>query len=146
MEHLSPSMRLINTMRSSIEEGMPVRFAIQELIEDGTLLNCSAKGLLMDSVSNSSNLNLDFLTRNKLSPLHLAILETLNKGLKGQPIHAQLLELEQEAMDQLEAEIEKFNKSLPTKLIFPMMFLLFPAIVLVALSGLLETISQLTNM
>ena len=67
-----------------------------------------------------------------------ALLKILEEGLKGAPVHQSLCQLEVEMCDEFERQWKLYLDSLPSRLSLPLLFLFFPAYVILLFGPLLN--------
>lgn len=119
MENLSPSVTILSVVRRSIEQSKPLRATLSTIGSQFDVLFADQ----IHRILNKDPLEMSY----KLSPLKRAILLTLEKGLSGQTIYSNILELEAEAIQELTNEMDAHAKKVPMKMLIPLFVFLFPA-------------------
>ncbi|MBX2995487.1 MAG: hypothetical protein KF681_11720 [Bdellovibrionaceae bacterium] len=135
MENMTPSMRLLQTVRYSMEGGESVRMGLVAYLrlEPDSLSETVRQWLHLFERGASTEMFLQSLE----SPARRNLLLLLEKGLLGEPILQNLTLLGDELQEQGFAEIELFLARLPFRMMLPLLFLLFPAFLLLLLGPLL---------
>lgn len=135
MENMTPSMRLLQTVRYSMEGGESVRMGLVAYLrlEPDSLSETVRQWLHLFERGASTDA---FLQRLE-SPARRNLLLLLEKGLLGEPILQNLTVLGDELQEQGFAEIELFLARLPFRMMLPLLFFLFPAFLLLLLGPLL---------
>lgn len=138
MEALAPPLALAIVVRSSIECGESVRFGIQKYIEgsSGEFSNQVRTWLVLFDQGAYEKQTL--ICENMNSAYRRAIMNVLLQGLKGSSIYKNLLEVEEEIKIAAERELSEFVSLLPLKLLLPLLFLQFPAYLILILSPLIR--------
>ena len=77
-----------------------------------------------------------------ISPLRRAVIDTIERGLSGQPTREHLQALEFEVERAANAELEAHISALPFKVLIPLLLFYFPAFLLLLLGPLLRDLSQ----
>lgn len=137
MEILSPSLELILEVRGALENGTSIRTAITNFsrTHSGPFVETLSAWILLIE----QNKDPHHLFEN-LHPNRRALLIVLSQGLRGAPIIPQLKDLEGHIIESCELEIEEHIQKLPIKLLLPVLFLMFPAYLLLLLGPLLASI------
>ena len=139
MEVLAPSLRLVQTVRYSMECGESVRQGLKEYLrtspDELSLIVLAWLQLLERGCSTQ-----EYLRKIK-SPIRRNLLTLLERGLAGEPILTSLVSLEEELHEQSLMEIENFLAQLPFRMMLPLLFFLFPAYLVLLLGPLLMRIS-----
>lgn len=147
MDSLAPPLELLLAVRYEIEKGNSVRSAIktylsQSLRPPSRSLQFFSTGLDDLPVQVSQLLaSYESGTEEVQAPegkrIHrFAILNVLGRGLRGEPIHTLLLQLEEEVIEACEEDLEMHIATLPVKMLFPLLMLQFPAFLLLLLGPL----------
>jgi hypothetical protein len=71
-----------------------------------------------------------------------SLFHVLGQGLKGQPIHAALQDLEREFEAAAKDDVERHLQLLPLKVLLPLLLLQFPAFLLILLGPILTDLLQ----
>lgn len=135
MEIIAPSLELLLEVRFGIEKGLGIRPILKGYIlsnrerEWGKKLELWLKLLEMGRPTTVVLSELTFARRQ--------VLEILEQGLKGEAIYSQLCSLQTELMQATELEIDEFVVKLPLKSLIPLLFLQFPAFLLLLLGPFL---------
>lgn len=137
MEDLAPPLQLVLTVKSVIENGESVRIGIRKFISqsDSDWARFLARWLLMVE----SQQRTDKLASEQSSPYRRALLQILEKGLRGETIHPILCEFEKELIDVSKLEIEKHISMLPLKMLVPLLLFQFPAYLILIFGALLRS-------
>ena len=135
VEFLAPSYRSLLQIRHNIESGI----AINEAIRRATLSseNDFTRRLIgwwTAKQRGATPLIQDFF----VSPLQCYLVETLQRGLDGEPILSRLGELEDEMRLTMHDTIERHLQRLPIVLLLPLTSLVFPSFMLLILGPILS--------
>lgn len=137
MENISPTLALLLEVRAALEGGTSVRTGIHQFLKQ-------SRNPFVEVVSTwLLRLDQSQETLGLIAPLHpcrRALLLLLEKGIKGLPILPQLIELENEIVRSCEAELDEQIQKLPIKLLLPVLFLMFPAYLMLLLGPILINI------
>ncbi len=136
MEDLSPTLILIWDIRRSLEKGHSVSSGIKIFLERKLATQFIQE---VDQWWLSQNNPLYSFDKNQLNPSRKYLLEILEMGLKGQSILETLKTYEVEMIISCEEEIQSHLAKLPLLLMFPLMGLVFPALMLLLIGPLLKT-------
>ncbi len=135
MENMTPSLRLIQSVRYAMESGESVRSGLRMYLQ-----------LPVDSLGESVRTWLQLFERGCGTEAYLStisnptrrhLLMLLEKGLRGEPILASLTAFSDEVQEESWAEMELFLAKLPFRLLLPLVFFIFPAFLLLLLGPLL---------
>ena len=135
MEDVSPTLILLWDIKRSLEKGQAIAIGMK------TFLNRKIKDRFYTQVDQwwlSQNNVLVSFNRTELGPSRKYLLEILEMGLKGQAILELLKGYELELIQNCEDEIQSHISRLPLILMFPLMGLIFPALMLLLLGPLLK--------
>lgn len=141
MEDISPSLELLLEVRAALDEGLSVRTGILHFLKGhhGSFKEVVSSWLIkLDQGQETLTLI------EQCHPCRRALLTLLEKGLRGIPVQPHLIELEKEIILSCEAELDDQIQKLPIKMMLPVLFLLFPAYLILLLGPvLLNILSQL---
>jgi hypothetical protein len=135
MEIIAPSLELLLEVRFGIEKGVGIKPVIDGYIQSqghndwGQKLGLWLKLQEMGRPTQSLLAELSFARRQ--------VLEVLEQGLRGEAIYSQLCSLQEELVQATELEIDEFVVKLPLKSLIPLLFLQFPAFLLLLLGPFL---------
>lgn len=139
MENLAPSLRLILSLRYSLESGRSLNLAIKDYLavtkdEFATFLlkwiHHYEKGEFLDA------------TPALKSPTQIVLIYLLKSGLEGQSIHSKLVELEREVVERCRNELNSFTHRLSLRLLIPLLLFQFPALLILFLGFLSGQIAR----
>ncbi len=142
MENISPSLLLLLDVRAALENGTSVRTGVLHFLKnhhESFAESVSTWLLKLDQGQETQSLLV------KLHPCRRTLLILLEKGIKGVPILNQIAELEAEIVRSCEAELEEQIQKLPIKLMIPVLFLMFPAYLILLLGPILLNIFNQLN-
>ncbi|MBK8204139.1 MAG: hypothetical protein IPK68_18100 [Bdellovibrionales bacterium] len=143
MEDLAPPLRFVLTLRMSIENGNSVQTSIRQFIEEypENPISYLLELWLADSKNNQAR-------QLKESPYWTSwrqiVLDLVSLGLKGVPILEDVKQIEKDLAVACDEQISKALNTLPFIALIPILFLQFPAYLVLLLGPwLTELLSQL---
>lgn len=137
MENISPSLTFLLEVRAALESGYSVRTGvIQFLQKDKTSFHPTVATWFAKLEHQQ---NVQELLRD-LHPCRRALLLTLERGLHGTPIQNVLIELEKEIVTSCENEMDEQIQTLPTKMLIPLLFFMFPSYLILLFGPFIEMI------
>lgn len=144
MEDIAPPLGCAMQIRSLIEAGVSPHQAIQTYIQSykSDFSKQLLKWFIHINNKSSSGETLDQLS---LSPHRRVLIETLEIGLKGQPIYQRLVELESELVEVSRREIEKQAQNLSFKLLIPLFLFQVPAFFLLLIGPIFLQLLERLN-
>ncbi len=140
MEGLAPSLAYCLELELLLETGESVRSAIMRLSREMSgVVTQRANELL---VAHDQCLDVRQVTKSSSSPFERALLEILNRGLAGEPILAAVRILKVEVERAAQIELDQFLAKLPLLSLFPLLFFLLPAFLILLFGPLFHLMSQ----
>lgn len=139
MDDLSPSLLLLWDVKRSLAKGFSVANGVQMFLLRQP--HDSADKMFKTQVTTwwlSQNNPTEIADLSVLSVHRRYLLELLQSGLRGQGIGVALNELEREIIFSCENEIQRRLAVLPLISLFPLLFLIFPSLMLLLLVPLLQ--------
>ena len=142
MESLAPPLELLIEVKRSIEKGQSTRQGILSYIK-------KSKSTFRDDVSKwfiwvQQGQKIDSIMLQQRSISRKALFQLLERGLRGEAIYSQLQMMEQEIKEACQDEQAKYLARLPFLMLVPLLFLMFPAYLLLLFGPLLtEFLKQL---
>lgn len=139
MEGLAPPQELVGRLLWAQRSGISIRHELKTYteIEKNEFARSLARWLfLFDQGREERHLILDELK----SDYRQALVETIEMGLSGFPILDRLQELDREIALASELELDQFIATLPFKLMIPVFGLILPALMIILLAPLLQTL------
>ena len=136
MENISPALILLWDIKRALEKGQSVSLGMK------FFLNRKIDDIFFNQVDQwwlAQNNTLSAFNKSELAPTRKHLLEILEMGLKGQSILEFLKVYEQELILGCEDEIQVHLARLPLILMFPLMGLIFPALMILLIGPLLKT-------
>lgn len=136
METLAPALHLLIFIRFSMESGDSLRKALQ----DYESMDCHPEWTTFIKKwmqARQSGQDISTLIRTLKTPSQRVLVQLINQGLAGEPIHQNLIQLEEELLQQSNDEIETFISTLPIKALIPLLLLQFPAYLILMLAPLI---------
>lgn len=138
MENITPTLVLLWQVKRAIEHGQSVSVGIKNYIT----LN-KGKNIFANQVEEwwiSTNNQTVTFNKKGLAPTRKYLLEILEAGLKGHSILENLKLYEIELILSCENEIQKHLSLLPLLIMIPLMFLVFPSLMLLLVGPLLQSL------
>ncbi len=141
MENLNPTLRLIMSLREGLEKGESPRQSLQNFIqtETGPLAE-NLKLWWIQLETRSAEPPCFQLTRSQKATVNL-----IQRSFQGESIGAGLALLQQEVTEKCENQIEAYVQGLPLRSLLPLIFLIFPAYLLILLGPLVEELIHSIN-
>lgn len=141
MENISPTLELILHVKSGIESGSSARTALIEYCQKyhGTWSQRISKWMMKREAGGQSA---KIIMETCPHPLQQSIMRLLDRAMRGEPIYQALVQMEAEIIEKGENEIELFLQTLPLKMLLPLLFLYFPAFLILLLGPLLMEITR----
>ncbi len=143
MANVNPLLKCIIEIRHRLESGESLRLSLNSPLTDDQRWNQTLKKWFLAAEHGSST---EKIVKEQSSPYRRMFLELLGAGLQGSPIHQTLVELEKDVKAACELEIEGKLKRLPFLSMLPILFLMFPAFLILligpAIMHLLKELSQ----
>jgi hypothetical protein len=153
MDGLNPALRLLLTVKTSMERGESVRHGLMKALHRPT--QPSTRSNTHSNTDEFSNLVSAWFARHEQgisastvrakikSPYRRNLLDLIERGLKGESILQPLRNLEIEMIQACHEELERRILMLPMKALIPLLFLQFPALAILFLCPFLSRLSQL---
>ncbi len=135
MENITPSLILLWDVKRALENGRSVAAGIKNYLERPKLDPFRHQIEIWWAAQNNSRILYD---KSLLNYKRQFLLEILEAGLKGHSILQTLQSLENELILSCEDEIQNHISKLPLLALVPLMFLIFPAMMLVLVIPLLK--------
>lgn len=135
MEGIAPPLKLVLMLRSGIEKGESVRVSAQRYLRQEN--DALSRIVAMRVSTNDQGCEQRPLLGQQMSPFRQAALMLLDRGLRGESIYQQLIQLEEEIIEASKSELETFLNVLPLKMLIPLLLLQFPAFLLLLFGPLL---------
>lgn len=135
MENIAPPLVLLWEVKRSLEKGQGISVGIKNYLKRVTT------GFFRHQVETwwaAQNNSLILYDKSLLSHKRRYLLEVLEAGLKGHGILQALYGLESELILSCEDEIQNHISRLPLLALIPLMFLIFPALMLLLIVPLLK--------
>lgn len=124
MAHLVPSIEFVGEVISEVEQGR----SVLEALERSTHSPCNdfvfKVGLWLEYRKNSETNKVRFS-----SHYQQGLIEILEEGLRGAPVHEHLNVLHSEMSEEFERQWKSYLQNLPMKLSIPLLLFFFPAYV-----------------
>lgn len=137
MDGLNPTLAMALGIRRTLESGGGPREAVSTLIEEfrGSPIGTT---LIRWKYLTDRGLETGVLVQAEKSPHRRALFFLLERSLKGESILPALADLEQEIIEACEADIDAHLARLPFILLVPLLFLLFPAVMILILGPFVD--------
>jgi hypothetical protein len=140
MESIAPPLRLVLSLRRSIENGESMAGALRNYLKlsSDDLTAVVTQRLLQQTFSGSSQVP----SQPVLSPCREALVAVIQAGLAGQPVLTSIIRLEEEIVQQCRLEMDRTLSLIPFQLMWPILFLQFPAYLILVLGPLLDQLAK----
>lgn len=125
MEGLAPSLKCVVSLRLSLENGLSLRAALQHYFnveKDSFTVELRQWHMIFekgDTTNKEWERNLNIYRQ--------SIIYLIKEGLNGHSIATKFKELEEEIIVASDHELESYLNQLPFKVLFPLLFCLFPS-------------------
>ncbi|MGE0762818.1 MAG: hypothetical protein AB7N80_06025 [Bdellovibrionales bacterium] len=134
MEFLAPSYQVLLQIRQNMQAGTAVSEAIRGALSGSSSFHWALRRWwLAKQRGAKTNFAYEFK-----APLQKILIETLERGLAGEPILTNLNEIEEEMRLAMNDTIERHLQRLPVILLLPLAGLIFPSFMLLILGPLLS--------
>ncbi len=137
MENIAPPLQLLIEVRFAMEKGIPVKKAILAYIDQDPTDRWRSE--LATWLRLAENNKPSELSQSRMSITRKHCLEVLFRGIKGEAIYSQICSLEEEVFKSSQLELDEFIATLPIKSLIPLLFLQFPALILMLIGPLLSS-------
>jgi hypothetical protein len=139
MENVSPTLILLLEVRTALDSGYSVRTGILNFLQKPKTSLHPVIAKWFASLDHQQNL---LPLYQNLHPCRRALFLILEKGLNGTSIQTHIIEIEKEIILSCEAEMEDQIKMLPFKMLIPVLFLMFPAYLILLFGPFLQMFLQ----
>jgi hypothetical protein len=135
MENMNPALALLLTVKRHLERGQSTKVGIMEYLQ-------SENDAFRAEVANWFNLwkqglSTESVVKAQLSIYRSVLLQTLERGLQGEPIYNYLQELETEIIKACEHSLSQSLGRLPFILLVPLLLFQLPAFMLLLFGPIL---------
>jgi hypothetical protein len=138
MENLAPPLKLCLYLRFGLERGDSIRTCVKNYlkeINDDFSITVSHFSVCIDQ-----DFSTQAILNKEKSPYRRALMHLIFQAYQGKPVLQLLQQLETEVQRACDIEIERNLQLLPLKILMPLLFLQFPAFLLLLLGPLLRHI------
>ncbi len=142
MENLNPTLHLLLCARRALEKNQVVRIGIDRFLHESRSPFATTVAHWLSSLQKSQT---DPIHRLRINPLQKALLNLLQRGLKGESIYQQLVSLEEEVLEACQIEIQAFLLKLPVLMLIPMLLFQFPAFMILLFGPIVGQILTALN-
>jgi hypothetical protein len=141
MVHMNEVLEFIISLRFCLERGDSVKIAVQNHIKKKSHTPFVQQLRTWTFQSDRQDRHEAFLIGLK-SPYRRALFSLMERSKRGESIYGALLELEQEILDVCQADIDRHLAKLPFILLVPLLFMIFPAIMILLLGPFLDILAN----
>lgn len=140
MENIVPPLKLIWCVRKAIEKGRSVKVGLNDYLnsESDSWQEDVSKWLVLSQQGISTH----NVIHTQGTLLRKQLIITLERGLRGESIHKNLISLEDEVLDQIDVQVQEYLGRLPYLMLIPVALFFFPACLILMLGPF---ILQLTS-
>ncbi len=135
MENVTPALVLLWDVRRSLEKGQSVGAGVKVYLRRPRKNEFQRQIDIWWTAQSNSQMN---YSKSDISHYRQFLLEILEAGLKGHAILQNLQSLEDEIILSCESEIQNYVALLPLLSLVPLLLLVFPAMMILLVSPLLE--------
>lgn len=136
MDHIAPPLQLIAHVKRSIETGHSVRGGLLGFVREER--SSFAKDVSKWLANLDQGLPTTVILSSQRSQYRRALLELLERGMRGESIYVYLCQLEQETIEACQDEINRKLAKLPFMLLCPLLLMQFPAFLMLLFGPLLD--------
>ncbi|MEQ1875003.1 MAG: hypothetical protein ABL958_00060 [Bdellovibrionia bacterium] len=138
MENLAPPLRCLITVRTSLENGEGTAVGVKKYLQavppdDFTPLVARWFFEIEQGLAPG---------KPRMTPQRKILLEVLRAGIQGQPIHARLVQLEEDFIQSCDDQLTRELDVLPLKTLIPLLLFQFPAYLLLMFGPLLDQFTR----
>lgn len=136
MESMNPALSLLLTVKRHLERGQSVKMGVMEYLR-------TEQTSFRDDVATWFNLwqqglSTEVILKKQTSMYRNILLQTLERGLKGEPIYNFLVELESEVIKACEHALSQSLGRLPFLLLAPLLLFQLPAFMILLFGPILS--------
>lgn len=135
MESLAPPLELLIVIKRNIEKGQSVRHGLLDYLKKNRSSFAREVSQWLSLLERGQKIDSWMLKQKSIS--RKALLQLLERGLRGEPIYAQLQNMEVEIKEACQDEQNKYLARLPFLMLIPLLFFMFPAYLLLLFGPLL---------
>lgn len=135
MANIAPSLLLLWDVKRSLEKGKSVSFGVKNYLMRPVQDNFKSN---IEIWWASQTNNLIIFNKSQLNHKRRYLLDLLEAGLRGHSILTALSDLENELILSCELEIQNYVAKLPFLTLIPLMFFVFPAMMILLIAPLLR--------
>lgn len=139
MENVSPTLRLILNFRYRLEMGESVGTGLLAALNDEKTPSLIKRDLLQIKNAHDLGQPYNLADGRKVSIFYRHLVHLISRGLAGESILSGLLELEKETFEACIEETEVYCARLPILALPPLLFFIFPAIMLLILGPVVQS-------
>lgn len=141
MEDITPTLRLILSLREGLERGESLRFCLGEFCEkDQSGIKLKTLRLLHAETNAKDADRPDLLSFEGLKDTEKSLFGVILRGLRGEPILNVLKDLENDLVERSDIEIDEFTQKLSFLCLLPLLILVFPGYLFLLIGPLLENL------
>ena len=136
MEGLAPTLKCILEIELALKTGQPLKRGLITYIESNSE---PFSAILRDwmSASHDQRQRLEIEKRIR-SPFRRSLISLIDSGLQGRSIYKEVESLKFEVIQACTDDLESHIRKLPIKMLFPLLFLLFPSFLLLLLGPIVS--------
>lgn len=138
MEYIAPPIKCILEIKMSIQSGLSVKMALQDYLER-VQDEFSDQLRLWFSYNLQNNENKSLTWKSYYSK---SLVDTIYRGIQGEPILKNLEELEQELVEECKARVDKYMQKLSILSLIPLLFFQFPAFMILLFGPIFSDILE----
>lgn len=131
MESIAPPLKLIIAAKKALDRGTSVRAGISEYLQSEQ--DPWKEHVMLWSIKLQQGLDTSAHIESQKTIYRKQTLRLLERGLRGESVYSQLVQLEKEISEQVDQQIDEFIARLPYMLLVPLAFFLFPACLILML-------------
>ena len=140
MEGLAPSLRFALAIRLGIERGVPLREILKEYLAQNSdeLTKC----ILDFYIKKERGISIVEMIIKIKSPYRRALFQIIERGLAGEPILVQIVQLEEEIKEACLLELDQKIATMSIKALIPLLLFQFPALLILLFAPFLNLLTQ----
>lgn len=138
MEYIAPPLQCILDLKMSVRSGLSIKMSVQNYLNShDNKFSQQLTEWFVEVLKTNQHLSLEWPSYYSKS-----LVDILYRGLQGEPVLKSLDELESELKEECKARIDKYMQKLAILSLFPLLFLQFPAFMLLLFGPIFNNVLE----